>query len=507
MSVFDRRYVWVPPILVLLAACEGRDPLAPGLSLRVTGAAPTNLTASANSHSDISLAWEDNSINETGWEVYRSTTGATGTFTVFANYPWSNITAASNGGLQGSTEYCYKVRSYKKQGQQVSYSGFSNVACAITLATPVPPAPSGVSAVPDQWRVLVTWTDNAGNETGFRVDRAATSSGPWTSVETAGPNVVSLYDRQPPAAEQAACYRVVAFNSFGDSPSSNVPCTAIPNAPWSLVATATGSDVDLTWTDNSGVEDGFQLERWTASVGTRVIVATLPANTTAYRDVGLADDSYSYEVRAMKDGGSSFTSNAASATVVTMPPAAPSVVAATPASSSTVNVTWANSATAAGFRVERSIDGGTAWFPVGTTGTAETWFYDEGPASEQQVCYRVVALNDFGESPPSTMDCTVPPAGPTNLLAAGDVDGAIVLDWTDNSAVEDGYEVWRLFTYCDYYDGCYSYYEVIATLAPNTTSYRDAYWLIPGEINTYLVFALKDGGYSDASNAATVTVP
>ncbi len=508
MSVLDRCYVCVPLILVLLPACDGRDPLEPGLSLRLTGAPPTNLTVTANSFSDISLAWQDNSTNENGWEVYRSTTGATGTFTLFTTYPWPNVTAGGNGGLKGSTEYCYKVRSYKPQGRQVSYSGFSNIACATTLPAPVPGAPSDVSAEPDAWgRIRVTWTDNAGNENGFRVERSGTSSGPWTRVGTTGPNAVSFDDRQPPAAEQPACYRVFAFNGYGDSQASNVDCTAMPAAPSGLVAIATGSDVDLAWTDNSGVEDGFQVRRWTASAGIPTVVATLPANATAYHDPGLADDTYWYQVLATNDGGTSFTSNNASAVVLTVPPVSPSAADAIPAGSSVAAVVWLdNSTNEAGFRVERSTNGGVSWVAAGTAGADEAWFYDYVEPSEQPLCYRVIAFNSLGESPPSNEDCMTLPTGPTNLVATTVEGPAIDLTWTDNSSVEDGYQVWRVFTYCDEYYGCYTYYNEIATLGPNATSYHDS-GLNPGESYTYVVVALNDGGHSDPSNEASAVAP
>jgi hypothetical protein len=170
-----------------------------------------------------------------------------------------------------------------------------------------------------------------------------------------------------------------------------------------------------------------------------------------------------------------------------------------------MSVTWSNSATASGFRVERSTDGGGNWVPAGTTGTGETWFYDYGQPSEQPLCYRVIAFNSLGDSPPSNTDCTALPAAPSDLVATGVEGSAIDLTWTDKTNVEDGYQVWRLFTYCDW-DGCYSYYDVIAILGPDVTSYRDA-GLNPGEYYTYVVVALKDNGYSDLSNEASATAP
>jgi hypothetical protein len=509
MSVVHCRCRFIPLLLAaLLGACDDRDPVGPGASLRLVGLAPSNLTATANSYSDISLAWQDNSTNENGWEVHRSTTGPTGTFTLFTTYPWPNTTAGGNGGLQGSTEYCYKVRSYKAQGRQASYSDFSNVACATTLPAPVPAAPSDINAAPDAWgRIRVTWTDNAGNENGFRVERSATSSGPWTALGTTGANVVSFDDWQPPAPEQPTCYQVFAFNGYGDSQGSNVDCTAMPAAPSGLVATASGSDVDLAWTDNSGVEDGFQVRRWKASEGTIIVVATLPANTTAYHDPGLADDTYWYQVLATKDGGTSVMSNNASAVVATVPPLSPSGADAIPAGSSVAAVIWTDNATnEAGFHVERSTDGGASWAAAGTAGADETWFYDYGQQSEQPLCYRVIAFNSLGDSPPSNTDCMTLPAGPTDLVATAVEGPAIDLTWTDNSSVEDGYQVWRVFTYCDDYYGCYTYYSEIATLGPNATSYRDS-GLNPGESYTYVVVALKDGGHSDLSNEASAIAP
>ena len=101
---FLRRSVAAPLLLLLVAGCDSELPLAPSfdVSKGVAGGAPTNLTASAASYHQIWLAWQDNSTNEDGWEVWRSTTGPTGTFTLFTVYPWPNITAGGNDLLQGA---------------------------------------------------------------------------------------------------------------------------------------------------------------------------------------------------------------------------------------------------------------------------------------------------------------------------------------------------------------------------------------------------------------------
>ena len=389
MTVVRWRRLTIPLLSgALLTACADRDPLAPSVSASRTGA-PTNLTATAVSHEAINLAWQDNSTNESGWEVHRSTTGAAGTFTLFTQYPWPNVTSAGHSGLQASTEYCYKVRSYKGSGRGGSFSEFSNVACATTLALPLPAAPSDASAAPSPFdRIRITWVDNVTNESGFRVERSATSSGPWAAVGSTGPNVVSLDDNQPPPAEQPACYRVFAFNTYGESGPSNVDCTRRPAAPTNLAAAVLGDGtVDLTWSDNSGVEGGYEVLRGRSGAEELSVVASLPADATGHRDSGLPDSSYGYVVRATKDGGPSSNSNFVQAVVATAPPSAPASVDAVPAGSNVVDVTWVDVAmNEEGSRVERSTDGGASWVAVATIRwyLVSPWHQDEPVVSEQQ---------------------------------------------------------------------------------------------------------------------------
>src|SRR5438874_2045437 len=167
MAVISWRCLSIALLLVtLLGSCDGRDPLDPSFSAAKgsTVAAPTNLTLTVDSYHQIWFAWQDNATNESGYEVWKSTTGSTGTFSQFTTYPWPNTNAGGNDGLEPSTQYCYKVRAYSTQGQNGkigTYSNFSNIACATTLSR-IPPAPSNAHAAPNTWSTIeVTWTANA----------------------------------------------------------------------------------------------------------------------------------------------------------------------------------------------------------------------------------------------------------------------------------------------------------------------------------------------------------
>lgn len=90
-------------------------PLAPG-NLRITSVAKTW----------ISFAWNDNSSNETGFAVERSSDGVN--WSQIGTVP-ANSTGATNSGLNPNHVYYYRVRAYNNAG----YSGYSNIASARTL--------------------------------------------------------------------------------------------------------------------------------------------------------------------------------------------------------------------------------------------------------------------------------------------------------------------------------------------------------------------------------------
>lgn len=120
----------------MLAALQhpARQPLWQESNLIATGtsngggtsvAAPSSLSASAASSSQINLSWNDNSNNETGFSIERSTGG--GSYSAIATVG-ANTTSYSNTGLSASTSYTYRVRAYSGS----TYSSYSNTASATT---------------------------------------------------------------------------------------------------------------------------------------------------------------------------------------------------------------------------------------------------------------------------------------------------------------------------------------------------------------------------------------
>src|SRR5439155_19035542 len=123
-------------------------------------------------------------------------------------------------------------------------------------------------------------------------------------------------------------------------------------------AAANGTQVNLTWTDNSTNETGFNVYLSTDGVN-YAFLATAGAGSSAYTWTGASPGaSYSLEVTAVNAAGESAASNTATVTTPAAPAAPSNLVATAAASGTQVNLNWAdNSANEDGFKIEISLDG------------------------------------------------------------------------------------------------------------------------------------------------------
>jgi len=449
--------------------------------------APSAATAAAPSATTIEVRWKDNSTNESGFQVYRSTAGPTGVFSLRGT-TGTNVAQFTDTGLTSATQYCYRVAAVAKG----TTSGFSNTACATTAAPPATPA--NATATPTGSTVVsVSWTDVSGDEAGFAVEVAASATGPWQQIATTVANVTSVVDaaRLP---EVLVCYRVTAFNANGASAPSNAACTTPPAAPAALAAFARDpTSASVTWTDTSAVESGYEVQRSNTQSGPFQVVATVAANSTGFVDVGLTTNAiYWYRVRALKDGGFSDFSGVVSVLIANGAPAAPTSLAAMDYGNPEIDLTWVdNSTNEDGFRVESAASPNGPWDQSFIVATPYVGLSNAAPP-DQPRCFRVFAFNARGDSAPSNVVCAAVPHAPTGLATAGLGTQAIDLAWTDNSSVEDAYEVSRSTS-------AGGPWVMIATLSPNTTTYRDSA-VFPDQPYVYVVRARTGQLHSVATN-------
>ena len=181
-------------------------------------AAPSGLSATAVSPSQIDLTWTDNANNETGFTIQRSTSPAfAGVTTITQNVV--NLVAYSNTGRAQNTTYYYRVRAFNADG----FSTWSNTASATTPPA-VPAVPAGLTVTPAAAGSLdVAWTYTSNGALGpitFTVQRSNSGGGGWTTVAT-GISPASFTDTGLPA-NTTRFYRVRAVNGTGTSAWSTV---------------------------------------------------------------------------------------------------------------------------------------------------------------------------------------------------------------------------------------------------------------------------------------------
>lgn len=284
------------------AMCSGWVQTAP---LRVAPpAAPSSPAATPLSGTSLRLAWRDGGTTETGFSVERRRRLDDGTWTGYAQVgtPAQNATAMVDSLLIAGVSYQYRVRACNAAGCSAPATG------AAVLMPTAPVAPSGVAGnVVSPSSIRVTWADSSGNETGFVVMRRARPvGGSWGSwVERARPraNAVAFADTGVTAGGYQ--YRVRACNGpvcSASATGAEVVMPSPPAAPTGLAVTAlSATSVHVTWTDGSGNETSFGVQRrlrnldgtWTpwAAAG------SVPANSAGIPNGGLlAGRTYEYRV-------------------------------------------------------------------------------------------------------------------------------------------------------------------------------------------------------------------
>jgi glucose/arabinose dehydrogenase/PKD repeat protein len=269
--------------------------------------APTGLTATAISPSQINLAWtaSTDNVGVTGYKLERCQ-GAT--CTNFGEVATPPGTSYNDTGLQAATTYRYQVRATDAANNLSAYSGIQSATTLVTPDTDPPTAPTGLTATPaSASQVNLSWTastDNVG-VTGYRVERCQgatctnfvqVATPPGTSYSDTGLTGATTYRYRVRAVDA-----VPNFSPYSTIQNATTADTQPPTAPTGLTATAISpSQINLAWTastDNVGVT-GYRVERCQGAGCTDFVEVATPSGT-AYNDTLLqAATGYSYRVRA-----------------------------------------------------------------------------------------------------------------------------------------------------------------------------------------------------------------
>jgi len=423
--------------------------------------APTDLAAETVNSGSVRLTWTDNSSNESGFRVeYAPLDGG------FRQAGLTTINTYTVRALSPATTYTFRVFAYDSERID---SLASNTATATTTATPA--APSNLTASsPTAWSVQLAWTDNADNETAFRIERSTDGSNfsfagflPRNGTSFSAGNLT-------PGADY--WFRVQATDSATYSAFSNVATATTlppPGAPSGLEITATtASSVSLRWQDNSATEQGFKIEKSTDGGLTFASAGIVPADWTEKTVLLLTEgQSYSFRVRAYAGTMTSAPSNTVAVTT-NAAPAAPTDLAVVSVTATSAALSWTDNApSGAGYRIERSLDGATfALAAVLSTNSSGYTVTNLAPSTDYWFRVRAIEGTVYsGYSNVVQAQTAGGPLAPSGLAVTDSTATTLTLSWIDNSDNEQGFRIERSG------DGGLTFSQVAIVLA-NRTSYR-----------------------------------
>jgi autotransporter-associated beta strand protein len=232
-------------------------------------ATPGGLTATGVATNQINLAWIDNSTNEDGFNLERSTNG--GNYVALAMLA-AGTTNYADAGLSAGTTYFYRVQAFRScWGNSV----YSTPASAATLLPLAPVTPVGLVAVPGNAGISLSWLA-ANGAASYNLKRGLGSGTETNLIKTSG----TAYTDTGLANGTTYYYVVSAVNAGGEGGnSSEVSATpqAFVTAYWTNLITSTAQSWDLNanWTNAPGYPNASG------------VVANMTANIAAAQTINL----------------------------------------------------------------------------------------------------------------------------------------------------------------------------------------------------------------------------
>ena len=499
-----------------------------------TPAAPTGLTASPISPTQINLSWTSPSNTGgyaiTGYKIeYRIGSGSYTTLVTTT----SSATTYSHTGVTSGQVYVYRVYAVTSFGTSEKPSSEVAVTLKPTSATSVPGAPLGLSAVAvSPTQINLSWTAPSNNGgyaiTGYKIDVKKGSTAYTTLVSTTG-NSTTTYSHTGLTTGTTYAYKVYAINSLGASTASPESSTtpivgstsSSPSPPLGLTATSvSGTQINLSWTaptNNGGsIVTGYKLEYKIGTSGTYSILVANTGNTaTTYSHTSLTSgQAYVYRVSAINSVGSSNPSPEATATPSTSSvsnastktaPGTPTSLSAVSVSGTQINLSWVapsntGGADITGYKIESKKGTGSYDVLVSNTGNTVTAYSHTGLTTATQYYYRVSSINSIGTGSPSGEASATPRETTSPVLTATAVSPTqIYLSWTAPSQTYkqsiNGFKI---------EEKTGESYRVINDNTGPVTGYL-VNNVMTGKSYTYAVSALFTAGASPRSNEVTLS--
>ena len=353
---------------------------------------------------------EDEGAKWSDWEDIPSSDGGTTEHTVKS--------------LMSDTEYSFQVRGINSGGD----GSESQNADAIPLHIDPPGPPLNLTATAGDTAVTLNWEAPTSGD--------ATDSYQYRHKKTGDADYIEWKDI-PGSDSSTTSYTVTGLENgstytFGVRGINDggyglggfefpfaIPQPPAPGAPQSLTASAGNGEVTLTWRapSSGGVVVGYefrQSEDGGGSWGGWMDITNSDANTTSHTITGLNNGTnYTFEVQAFNEGGSSLSSNQASAMPVPPLPHLPTNLTAT-AGDAQVMLVWEAPTTGGpvtAYQCRQSTDGGNTWsdWTEATGSSSSNPSYTATPlANDMEYTFEVRSSNLGGDSSSSNQATATP---------------------------------------------------------------------------------------------------
>jgi serine protease len=287
--------------------------LAANVTMSQVPVAPSNLSAAITGSASVGLTWTDNSSNEMAFSLNRRVMTGDTTWSPwqYVSSPAANTTAIADTALTAGSTYQYRISACNGSG-----CSSPSQSSPVTLRAPAAPTGAAAAALAAN-RIQVTWTDASTTETSFTLARRLVN--PDRSLGSpqaigAVPANATVFADSTVTPGQTYRYQVRACNPAGCSAvaaTPNITAPTIPPPPTNVAAAlASGTGVQVTWTDASNNETSFTVARRMmnpdGSMGTAQTLGRPAAGSVSFVDGTVAaGQTYRYFVRACNAAGCS----------------------------------------------------------------------------------------------------------------------------------------------------------------------------------------------------------
>ncbi len=281
--------------------------------------APSNLVATLVSGTTgvVKLTWQDNSNNETKFDIYHKGPSSTSTILTFLNtVPVDIVEYTHSGADAGINQYYVKACI-----SDICSAPSSTISITVPPAgDTTPPVVSGVSSsLQSGTEAYITWTVNepATGKVAYGTSSGQLSLFGTTPCSSSTVNTTTACIKLSNlGSSKTYFYRVVATDTAGNNGYSSessfttpagTATPTIPATPTGITAQidTTGTSVNIFWQDNSNNETQFKISRRNQGVSSWTQIGSVGYNTERFTNTSVPSGSYEYSVSACNTVGCS----------------------------------------------------------------------------------------------------------------------------------------------------------------------------------------------------------